>query len=289
MEVGVRKMKGEIERLRNELQQKRENQEVVREKDRILREKERLQNEREKAVTERTMKTSARLIQERRPTVQVMQTHSSVVDMYTWNGALIKHGRTTDDDVEQTSYLARDIPLFLLSERGIRTPKGFFPDPRECLRTKEFLTARSTLVAGCHYMMRKHDKELEEMCAKLDISDEQLYASFQTIMSTIWESKNVGRLVSLFAFTSVLSARLCREGHQRYIESIFSWFGAFLKEHVLPWIRKLGGWGRLSNEVNMNRLKRDGETTVTVDATTPGLLALGAIGVGAFIAATISR
>ena len=293
MEVEVRKMKGEIERLQNELQQKKkENQEVVRERDRILREKERLQNEREK---ERAMKTSTQLKQKRHPTVQQMQTHSSVVYMYTWNGGFVKPGRTMDNDVKQTSYLARAIPLYLLSERGIRineftqTPKGVFPEPPECLRTEDFLTTRSNLVTGCHYIMRKHGKELEEMCAKLDISDEQLYASFQTVMSTICkELMNCGRLVSMFVFTSVLSARLCHEGRQHCTESIFGWFEAFLKEQVLPWIRELGGWGRLFNDVNMNRLKVDGETTVTVDATTSGLLALAAIGVG-FLAAAITR
>ena len=172
------------------------------------------------------------------------------------------NARTTKDDVKQTSYLARAIPLYLLSKRGIQMKefteisKGTFPNPPslECLRTKAFLTVRSNLAKECNDMLRKHGKELEEMCAKLDISDEQLYASFQTAMSIIWESKNLTRLVSLFVFTSVLSARVCHEQHP-HIESIFCWFEGFLEEHVVPWIRELGGWCELLTGVRMSTSK----------------------------------
>jgi len=170
--------------------------------------------------------------------------------MYTWNGGFVKPGRTMDNDVKQTSYLAKAIPLYLLSEKGIRineftqTPKGVFPEPPECFKTEDFLTARSNLVTGCHYIKRKHGKELEEMCSKLDLSDEQLYSTFRTLMNTVWEEPlNWGRLVSIFVVTSVLLERLYREGHQqRKMESVLSWFGTFLRDHAAPWIRERGGW-----------------------------------------------
>ena len=162
-----------------------------------------------------------------------------------------KRMQKKDDVVQQALYLAAAIPEFLLSEEDIRmngfirTPKGAFPElpPLECLKTKEFLTARGNLLAGCHYIKRKHGKELEEMCAKFDISDEQLCSNFRTLMNTVWEEPlNWGRLVSLFVVTNVLLERLYREGHQRKMESVLSWFGTFLRDHAVPWIRERGGW-----------------------------------------------
>lgn len=163
----------------------------------------------------------------------------------------VERGRKMDDVTTQSVYLANAIPEHLLSEEDIRingfksVPKGTFPEPppRKCLKTEEFLTARRNLVAGCNYIKRQHGKELEEMCAKLDISDEQLYANFRTLLSTVWtEPVNWGRLVSLFVVTSVLSARLYREGQQSKIMSVLGWFGTFLKDHAAPWIRERGGW-----------------------------------------------
>lgn len=179
----------------------------------------------------------------------VSLTHSPVPEKR--KRAPVERGRRMDDVLQQSAYLAKAVPEYLLNEEGIRIngfksiPKGTFPEPPrwECLKTETFLTARSNLVAGCNYIKRQHGKELEEMCAKLDMSDEQLYPNFRTLLSTVWtEPVNWGRLVSLFAVTSVLSARLYREGQQSKIDSVLGWFGTFLKDHAAPWIRERGGW-----------------------------------------------
>ena len=181
--------------------------------------------------------------------------NSPVPEKRKYNKLLSQRQKMNDAESQQTDFLAKDVPEFLLNRRGrgvngyTAVPTGELnePPPNPCLRGETFLKARQDLVTCCVFIERKHGKELGEMCERLDMDDEQLYSNYKTLLSTIWtEPRNWGRFASLFVATEYVCGRL---GDDNRIASVLAWFSSFLKEHAVPWVKDNGGYvSRVSRE-----------------------------------------
>ena len=152
----------------------------------------------------------------------------------------------------QAEFLARDVTEHLLNENGCRV-NGYtdvlpgnirdVSNEAPCVREESFQKARWNIITCCYYFKRKHGKELEEMCEKLDIDDEQLHPNFVEVLASIWEEpRNWGRLASMFIATYYICHRLHKEGDKHKIESVIGWLSVYLKRHAVPWIKDRGGF-----------------------------------------------
>ena len=152
----------------------------------------------------------------------------------------------------QAEFLARDVTEHLLNQSGFRL-NGYtnvlpgnlrdVSDEAPCVREENFQRARRNIIECCYYIKREHGKEMEDMCEKLDIDDEQLHPNFEDILASIWEQpRNWGRLASMFIATYYICHRLHKEGERHKINSVIGWLSVYLKRHAVPWIKDRGGF-----------------------------------------------
>lgn len=163
----------------------------------------------------------------------------------------------SDRESVQTEFIARDVLEHLLNESSMKVNgytgvhRGKLKDVSKedpFIKEETFQNARKNIVNGCLFIMRQHGREIEEMCQKLDLEDEQLHANLREVLATIWmEPRNWGRLVSMFVAAYYICQRLYREGRgdqttMDKIESIVGWLTGYLKAHAVPWIKHRGGY-----------------------------------------------
>ena len=154
----------------------------------------------------------------------------------------------------QADFLARDILEHLLlkqAKHGIngytRLLPGSFRDVSKehpCIKDEAFQSARRQIADACCYIQRQHGEEIAELCAKLDISDEQLQANFVEALDVTWkEPRNWGRFVSLFVAAYYICERIyTEEKSEKKINSVIGWLAQYLETQVVPWIVDHGGF-----------------------------------------------
>lgn len=160
----------------------------------------------------------------------------------------------------RTEFIVRDVVEFmLLKENGLKlngytdVQPGHLRDVSnedDCIQEQEFLKAREEIISSCQLMKKKYGQELEMMCRKLDIDDEQLHTNFIEILTAIWEeesARNWGRFISMLVAAYYISDRLYKEGSKDKIGSVIGWLSKYLKKHAVPWIEDRGGYVRESS------------------------------------------
>ena len=152
----------------------------------------------------------------------------------------------------QVGYLAYHLVYYILNEEGIKmngfaTGKGHPPPDKPGLQDTEYLDALKTMERMMTHMRLRHRAEMLEHVKSLDISDSQLYGSFQRVaLETVKEGIHWGRIVALIAFTGMLAVRLHKTGQQHKIEGLIGWLTAFLlNDQVTHWVKDHGGWVRM--------------------------------------------
>lgn len=158
------------------------------------------------------------------------------------------------DALEQAKFLAKDIVEYLLKENRVPVNGYTYVQPGElskvtvdssCLHEQSFLSARRRIADCCMFIMAKHGDEIEQVCWKVDVGDEQLYSNVADALKTIWtEPRNWGRLVSLFVAAYYLCKRISDEEGKSSdkILSVVGWLACFLKEQAVPWVVERGGF-----------------------------------------------
>ena len=159
-----------------------------------------------------------------------------------------------DDGIErikvQNGYVSYHITYYLLKESGIRL-NGYATSgngnssrlKNQMLRDSGVRDAIETLETSCKQMKTKYYTEIGEMVKTLDISDTQLYSSFQQSAVSLMDGDvRWGRIAVLVFFTSVLAERLHKERQGHKINSLIGWLTEFLNDNTSMWILEKGGW-----------------------------------------------
>lgn len=154
----------------------------------------------------------------------------------------------------RTVFIARDAVEYMLRQDEVRVNgyTGVLPgklrdvsneDP--CIRNDDFLRARKQIIACCNLMKQQYGKDLEKMCKKLNIEDEQLHTNVLEVISEIWgeeSERNWGRLVSMLVAAYYISERLYNEDAKDKIDSVIGWLSEYMRRNAVPWIRDHGGY-----------------------------------------------
>ena len=92
-------------------------------------------------------------------------------------------------------------------------------------------------------MLKEYGPEMRQLCTKPDLSDEQIYTSYCTVMeNTLGSGIRWGRIVSLMTFTGLLAAFLIKRQQQCKVESLLEWERTFINTRCRAWIEEQGGW-----------------------------------------------
>lgn len=158
----------------------------------------------------------------------------------------------------RTEFLVKDVVEYmLLKENGLKlngytdVRRGQLKDVSNevaCIQEEDFLEARKEIVTCCERMKTQYGQELEEMCKKLDVNDEQLHTNFIEILTAIWEEKsarNWGRFISMLVAAYYVSDKLYKDGAKDKIDSVIGWLTKYLKMNAVTWIEDRGGYVRV--------------------------------------------
>ena len=99
----------------------------------------------------------------------------------------------------------------------------------------------TALENGCYRLRTVDAEEMDALIGNLDLSDANLYETYQTVARMLTDNITFGRIYTLFLFTYLLCKRLHQENRQSLIESVVEWQVEFLNDNVNPWLERNHG------------------------------------------------
>lgn len=157
----------------------------------------------------------------------------------------------------QTTKVVHETFYLLLSDEGVRM-NGLRRGKEPKFSDRETESVHKALHGACKRLLDLHSEEIRAEVDTLDISPSALCTSYHLVASGLFEDGcNWGKVVMLFCASSLLAARIYRNGQSTSVESIEKWLNTFILQNLKHWIKEHRGWGGLPDKFSPDKLQRD--------------------------------
>ena len=153
----------------------------------------------------------------------------------------------------------------LLSQEGVLIHEY---RAREHIRLGEKNDAYRALRGACRYLVKGCGDKVRALIDALDISPTALRMTYHHLANGLFQDGcNWGQVVMLVSASSLLAARVHRNGDAKSVESVHQWMSTYILRSLKPWIvQQHHGWAGLSEKfmpgketTDVPTVRRDGK------------------------------